>query len=173
MKCKTFNLLITALILFSSGLTGCGKKSEDTDKSGKSASHNDNKHSHPSKGPHKGTLIELGDDEYHAEIVFDEKNETTTIYILDSSAKKPVPIDATEVIINLKHKGKPEQFKLPAVPDQKDPKGKSSRFQLKDGDLIHDIEEHDDAEPKLTVKISGKGYTGEIEHDHEKGDHKH
>ncbi len=43
-------------------------------------------HSHPTEGPHHGTLIELGKEEYHAELVHDDK--MVTIYILDSAAKK-------------------------------------------------------------------------------------
>ncbi len=44
-----------------------------------------------------------------------------TIYILDSAAKTAVPIDAQELVINLVHDGKPEQFKLAASPDAGDP----------------------------------------------------
>ena len=93
-----------------------------------------------------------------------------TIYVLDGTAKKAVPIDSKEVLINLKHDGKPEQFKLPAVPDTGDPEGKSSRFQLKHKELVHDLG-HDGAAPKLTVRIKGKSYTGDIKHVHGADEH--
>ena len=60
-------------------------------------------HSHPSEGPHHGTLVELGKEEFHAELVHDAKS--VVIYILDSVAKNAVPIDASEVIVNLLHDG--------------------------------------------------------------------
>lgn len=129
-------------------------------------------HDHPSEGPHHGHLIELGDEEYHVEFVHDEKAGTVTIYILDGAAKEAVPIEATEIAINLKHAGKGEQFKLAASPDQGDPEGKSSRFVSNDEKLGEDLE-HEDAEAQLVLKINGKSYRGKIEHDHDHGDHDH
>lgn len=130
-------------------------------------------HAHPDEGPHGGALIELGEEEYHAEIVIDEKADSVSIYLLGSNAKDAVPIDATEVFINLVHGKKPEQFKLKASPTKTDPKGKASRFILKDHDLLHDLE-HDNAQARLRVKIAGKSYSGKIaagHHDHADHDH--
>lgn len=132
----------------------------------------DGGHSHAAKGPHKGALIELGEEEYHGEIVLDEKADSVTIYLLGSNAKDAVPIEASDVVINLKHGDKPEQFKLKASPLKTDPKGKSSCFVVKDHDLIHDLH-HANAQPRLRVKIAGKSFVGKIEighdHDHEHG----
>jgi len=129
-------------------------------------------HAHPTEGPHGGDLIELGNEEYHAELVHDEKAGTVTIYILDAHAEAAVPIDAPELTINLKHDGQAEQFKLAASPDASDPQGKSSRFTSSDAELGEDLE-HEGAEPQLVVAINGKQYRGKIEHGHEDGDHKH
>ncbi|MDX1924889.1 MAG: hypothetical protein SFV81_00145 [Pirellulaceae bacterium] len=127
-------------------------------------------HAHPSEGPHHGSLIELGKEEFHAELVHDDKS--VSIYILDSAAKSAVPIDASDIVINLLHDGKPEQFKLAAMPDAGDPSGKSSRFVSKDAELAGHIDD-ESAKPKLNVTINGKGYRGVIEHSHEGHDHKH
>jgi len=128
-------------------------------------------HAHPSEGPHHGALIELGDDEFHAEFVHDDKS--VTIYILDSAAKKAVPIDATGLTINVMHDGKPEQFKVPASPDAGDPSGKSSRFTLADAELAAHLDD-EAAAPKLSITIGGKAYKGEIHHDHDShDDHNH
>lgn len=128
---------------------------------------------HASTGPHQGDLIELGNEEYHGEFVHDEKTEDVTIYILDSSAKNAVPIEMEEVIINLKHDGKPEQHKLVAAPMEGEEKGKSSRFVAKGNhDLSHAIEEMD-ADARLQVTIAGKSYSGKIEHSHDHADHDH
>jgi hypothetical protein len=155
--------------------TGCDDSKPTASSGAKSATVNTpppatvDAHVHPTEGPHHGDLIELGNEEYHAEMVHDDAS--VTIYILDSAAKVAVPITATELVINLMHDGKPEQFKLAAVPDTADPAGKSSRFTLKDAELAKHIEE-ETAEPKLTVTINNKPYKGDIKHEHG-GDHGH
>jgi len=129
-------------------------------------------HDHPSEGPHHGDLIELGNEEYHAEILHDEDAGTVTIYVLNGAATEQVPIDATDVTINATHDGKPEQFKLAAQPDANDPQGKSSRFVSNDEELAHHLDE-EGAEPRLVLTINGKSYRGVITHDHEGHDHAH
>ncbi len=81
-------------------------------------------HDHPSEGPHGGELIDLGKEEYHAELVHDDATHTITIYVLDGSAKVAMPIEATEMALNLLVDGKPQQFKLPAKPEWR-PRGES------------------------------------------------
>jgi len=127
-------------------------------------------HAHPTEGPHHGDLVELGNEEYHAEILHDADAGTITIYVLDGAATEQVPIDATEVMINATHDGKPEQFKLAASPDTNDPQGKSSRFVSNDEELAHHLDE-EDAEPRLVLTINGKSYRGVITHDHEGHEH--
>lgn len=129
-------------------------------------------HAHPDEGPHGGALIELGEEEYHAEIVLEDKTDMVTIYLLGSNAKDAVPIEAPEVFINLVHGKKPEQFKLKASPAKTDPKGKSSKYVLKDADLLHDLH-HDNAQARLRVKIAGKSYSGKIAAGHHDHGHDH
>lgn len=126
-------------------------------------------HSHPSEGPHHGDLIELGNEEFHAEMVHDEKS--VTIYLLDAAAKVAVPIEASDLVINLTHDGNPEQFTLSASPDTGDPTGKSSRFVSTDAELASHME-GEWAGGTLRVTINGKPYRGEIKHDHDH-DHDH
>ncbi len=138
---------------------------------GTAAGHDDHDHAHPTEGPHHGDLVELGNEEYHAEVVHADGGEVA-IYILDGNAKQAVPIDASEITINLTHEGEAEQFKLTAAPDAGDPAGKSSRFTLKDEHLTEDL----DAEgtvAKVVITINGKQYTGKIEHDHDHEGHDH
>jgi hypothetical protein len=127
-------------------------------------------HAHPSEGPHHGSLVELGKEEFHAELVHDSKS--VTIYILDSDAKAAVPIDSPELVINIVHDGKPEQFKLTAVPDDGDPSGRSSRFVSNDTELASHVDD-EKALPKLSVSINGKPYRGVISHNHSGHDHAH
>ncbi len=127
---------------------------------------------HASEGPHHGALIELGKEEYHAELVHDA--QSVTIYLLDGAAKEPVQSDASEVIINLLHAGMPRQFKLAASPEVNDPAGTSSRFVSTDSELPGHLED-ETAAPKLNVAIAGKAYRGIIVHgpSHAGHDHAH
>lgn len=129
-------------------------------------------HAHPSEGPHHGDLVELGNEEYHGEVVHDEAAGTLEIYILDGAATKQVAIDATELTINLTHDGKPEQFVLVAKPDESDAAGKSSRFVSDDKELQGHLDE-EGTNPRMVVKIDGKSYRGDIKHDHDHEEHDH
>lgn len=160
-------------------------------------------HAHPTEGPHGGDLIELGNEEYHAELVHPEDHDDDAhphehgdedhkdgeheegdheeghadhhpdhdhagivIYILDGSAKETVAIEAADVTLNLSHDGKPEQFKLAAMPTDDDPEGKSSRFASDDKDLLEHFHE-EEIEGTLVLKINGKSYRGKVAHDHD------
>jgi hypothetical protein len=123
-------------------------------------------HSHASEGPHGGDLIELGNENYHAELVHDDETGAVTIYILDSAAKERVAIDAGEIVINLRRQGQGEQFKLAASPQNGDPAGQASRF-VSSETALGDRIEAGDADARLVLNIGGKSYSGEIAHRHE------
>ena len=120
---------------------------------------------HPTEGPHGGGLIELGDEEYHAELVHDEAAGSVTIYLLDSHGDAPAPVDAANVTIHLVRAGAREAFALPADPDAGDPEGRSSRFVSSDPELAGGLDA-EGATAKFLVKIAGRAYAGEIAHDH-------
>lgn len=172
---------IVVFALLTLGLAGCGDKpsggpalSGATETAAPPATVESNhEHAHASEGPHGGGLIELGNEEYHAELVHDDAAGTVTVYILDSAAKSAVPIDAAEITINLKHDGRGEQFKVASSADQGDPAGKSSRFVSSEAELAEDLD-HEGAEPQLVVTIAGKQYRGVISHEHgSEGEHPH
>jgi hypothetical protein len=128
-------------------------------------------HAHPTEGPHHGHLIELGQEEYHAELTHEEATDKVTIYLLDSGAKESVPTASAQVTMNFVVDGKPQQFTLPAAPDVNDPAGKSSRFELADADL-HEAIEAESAKGRLNVTIDGKDFVGSIEHEaHDEHEH--
>lgn len=122
-------------------------------------------HDHPTHGPHGGEIIELGNEEYHAEFIH-ETDETVAIYVLDNSAKKMVPIESKELIINVVADGKPSQYKLTAKPRQNEKDGNSSRFVYSEKDL-GELLEKEGVKAKLALTIAGKSYSGSIEHDHD------
>ena len=62
----------------------------------------EDKEKHAHTGPHKGTLVELGDEEFHAEIVHDDEMGMVTVYLLGSDAKTAVATDAKDIAVNAK-----------------------------------------------------------------------
>lgn len=125
-------------------------------------------HAHASVGPHGGVLIELGNEEYHAELT--HTSDTVTVTVLDRNATLAVPVDAEHVTINLIDNGQPQQVKLMASPEAAETSNKSSRFVATSADLVKQLKS-DKSSPKLTVTIEGTAYRGEIHHDHHSHDH--
>lgn len=153
--------------------TGSGAATTAADHSDHGHDHDDHGHDdghgHGHEGPHGGEIVELGGDEYHAEIVHGE-GANVTVYVLDGAGRNAVPIDAAEIRINLVHDEQPEQFTLTAAPLDGEPEGKSSRFQVSDEHLAEDLEV-DGIVARLSLKIDGQQYTGKIEHDHDHAGH--
>lgn len=131
--------------------------------------HDHGDHAHPTEGPHHGDLVELGNEEYHGEVVHDDEASTVTVYILDGSATKQVAIEASEVTVNVSHAEAPQQFTLAAVPDDGDADGRSSRFVSNEQELMKHLDDHA-AKAQLVVKIDGKSYRGDIHHSHDHED---
>lgn len=186
MRCITFPRSALVLLSAVAIAVGCGDAADKSNSAKKPApvtagppdtvgkGHDDHDHGHASEGPHHGDLVELGDEEYHAEVVHGKDGEVA-IYILGSDAKTAVPIEAADVTVNVVHGGQPEQIKVAASPDAGDPPGKSSRFVSKDPELAEHLDEKG-TNPRLVVSIAGKSFTGKIAHDHDHGgkhDHKH
>jgi hypothetical protein len=147
-------------------LAGCGGPGQEYHPVPKNVSVQDKPHEHE-HGPHSGHLVELGEEQYHAEVVFDPKTSKVTIYLLDSTAKNASPTDAKEVTLKLTINGKPETFSVPAAPQAGDPKGKSSRFELAgNADIKSHIKGEEDLRGSVTANVGGKSFTGEIEHEH-------
>jgi hypothetical protein len=161
---RTAILALAAMLLVGCGKTHTEKSSEpttdlpdmppDTVDTGSSG--------HPTHGPHNGGLIELGKEEYHAELIRDKDAGSVTIYLLDgATAKVAVATDSPELTLNVTHDGKPEQFKFLAQPDKGDPEGKSSRFVSNDAELMEHLGEKN-LDARLVVKIDGKSFNGKI-----------
>lgn len=128
---------------------------------------------HPTFGPHKGILLELGAEEFHAELVLDENKGTVTVFILDAAAKKEVPIDAPIITVNARPDGKPAQFKLAAVRSAQQPQGPTAQFASKDAQLMK-VLHAEKAEPRLVARIGKKSYVAKIVHEHDdEHDHDH
>jgi len=120
-------------------------------------------------GPHDGELVELGGGEFHAEVVHEHDAHSITVYLLDAFAKASAPVSSEELAVNVTVDGVPRQFKLPAMAEEGDPTGKSSRFQLVD-EALCDALDAAGAEARVSVMIDGQSFSGSMrhaEHDHD------
>lgn len=128
-------------------------------------------HAHPTEGPHHGVLIELGKEDYHAELVHDDATDTVTIYILDSSATNPVAITAKQLTLNMRGNGTPQQFVLAAHPQTDEADGSSSAFAATGKQICRAIDAKG-ASGRVNVEIGGRTYVGHVRgHSHYR--HKH
>jgi hypothetical protein len=147
-------------------VAGCNSANEAYHDVPKGVRVKDQPHEHE-QGPHGGHLVELGEEEYHAEVVFDSKGSKITVYLLDSTAKKAAPIDAKEIKLDLAIGGQPKSFAAKAVADAGDPPSKSSRFEVADNSEIKaNIKDEEDLKGSLTATIGAKTYSGKIVHEH-------
>ncbi len=118
-------------------------------------------------------VIVLGDEEYHARITIDARERRLTVTLLDAAAREPVAIESPEIVINLKHSGKPKQYRLAAVPSSGTTSGGSAEFSVVSGSLVHSLE-HADHGGRLSLRIAGRAYAAPLSlttsndgHDHD------
>lgn len=116
---------------------------------------------HDHVGPHKGPVVEWGDEEYHPELVFDAKAGTVTVYVYgdhdDLHAKKLKAIDSKSLTLVLKT-SPATTIKLEPTPEKDDPAGKSTKFVGK-----HDaLKAEKKWEGTLGGKVGTKPYSGEF-----------
>ncbi len=119
---------------------------------------------HPTVGPHGGHLIELGNEEYHAELVHDEPTHTVTVYLLDAQGQQPAAVTPSEITLQLFRERKFVKYTLqPAA--QQEATASDVRFAVVDEALCDALCHEDHVAGRLQVTIEGRAYTGEIEHD--------
>lgn len=164
--CLAIALTLTTTLI----LAGCGKPAGDASKAGKESSataHDDHEHGHAEEGPHHGHLVELGNEEFHGEIVHDDAAGKVTIYLLDKAAKAPAAADSDQVMVSLVIEGQPKQFVVKAVDA-----GKRDQFESSEKELVEALDHDKEARGRLNVTIGSKPYVGTIAHE-KHGDHDH
>lgn len=173
---KSLSLMTCLAIGLTCAVVGCDKsaayKSPEQIKKASPAP----KHDHGTAGPHGGGLVELGDDEYHAEIVVDHDTHAIDVYVLGKDAKTAVPVAQTE--LTLTPEGK-EALTLKAAPQAGDGDGKSSKFHLEDEKVVHEVIEAGFLHGDLRVTVGEANFVGHVdlhldgkEHDHDHPEHK-
>ncbi len=161
-------LLAVGLIAWAAGCTTSTPTTTAPPAAGDDHAHEGHEHAHV-HGPHDGHLIEIGEEEYHAEWTHDDSGKVT-VYILDAEAKKEVPIAAEEISIDTVVGGKTTTFKLPAVDASTGDMPMASKFEIVDKGLLGVLESlSDGVTATLKVTIGDKPFEAKIEHD----DHGH
>ena len=128
-------------------------------------------------GPHGGAIVELGNDEYHAELVLDGQAHVLRVYMLGGDAKTTSPVTVSEITVVTEDN---QSLKLPAKPQVGDTDGKSSLFELVDEKAVEGLEKAGYLHGSLQLEIAGKPYRGDIDAhfdgsahgDHDHADHK-
>lgn len=164
-------------------MVGCGGQKEEFQEytAAEKTEEHDHDHDHGHvHGPHDGHVIDLGDHEYMAEVVYDEATHAVGVYILDHDKMEPLAIEATEISAHLHLGEKEAEYKLAAKPQEGDGEGKASFFELAGNEVIAEhVSDIEDVQGEVIVTISGKEYEGIVgegghdhDHDHEE-DHDH
>jgi hypothetical protein len=113
------------------------------------------------KGPHNGIVVEWGDEEYHPEIVIDQKAGTVTVYVYgnhgDLHKKKLKAIDSKSLTMVLKTTPA-TTVKLEPSPEKDDPKGSSTKFVAKNDIFTKDMK----MVGTISGKVGAKPYSGEF-----------
>ncbi|MCH7685468.1 MAG: hypothetical protein IH899_02095 [Planctomycetes bacterium] len=168
----TYSLMMTAAILFA----GCTTDEPEYKKPAPSSDPIEEVHGTHKPGPHGGQLLDLGEHEYMAEVVFKEDDpKSITVYLIehDDNSKAVVSGDEKLTINGLKVDGQETSLTLSAKPQEGDAIGKTSRFEVSGDDIPEGIEDmHELEDGTFSVMIDGKSYSSTIEHDHD-DDHDH
>lgn len=124
----------------------------------------DHGHDGDDDGPHGGVLLELGNHDYHVEIVIDQKTDSTTVYIFNGKhgdAMKPVAVDAKEASISYTAHDELKTEKLAAKAMEGETGGKSSRFVSGDHELAEHVFEKG-AKGRFTILIGSTPFSVDI-----------
>ncbi|MEZ6066679.1 MAG: hypothetical protein R3B90_13455 [Planctomycetaceae bacterium] len=163
----------TALVL--AGLTGC--ESQEGTRSFNAAEgdnvENTDPHDHAAHahGPHDGHIVELGGEDYHAEVTMDEAKKTLTVYLLAADMTTPLGTEADSASVRLQIGDAKQEFVLQPTDRAED--GKATVFSQTDSTLPDSIQDAEDLIGEVVVTINGKQHRGEITHDHGHDDHGH
>ena len=167
---RSFELALTAA--FALVLAGCtDSNSEFTEVSHDESEvgHDDHSgHGHGAHGPNGGEIVEVGNEEFHAEVVVDEETHRIDVFVLGSDARTARPIDATEISLSFKHGDEVEDFKLAAAALDGEPKGQSSKFTLTSDELFEELHEHSEG-ATLSFTAGGESLSGTVTHSHDHG----
>ena len=163
-----FTLAALLLPLSLLGLAGCGggQRGGRTFSEADNVEHDDHHDHAHAHGPHDGHVVEIGGDDYHAEVVLDESTRKLTVYLLGSDLKTPLPVDAESLALRLKVGEETQEIKLAPEAQPEDGEGKASKFVQGEDALPEAIKDAEDLHGEVVVTFGGTQYRGPITHDH-------
>lgn len=129
------------------------------------ADHDDHDHA---AGPHGGAIVELGEDEYHAEVVVDGKTHTLTVYLLGPDAKTATPVAAASATVMTEDQ---TSLALKASPQEGEAEGKASKFELVDEAAVGALVDAGYLHGAFQIEIEGKPFRGDIDAHFDGGSH--
>lgn len=131
-------------------------------------------HVHYGAGPHGGSIIELGGQDYHAELVIDHDSHTIKVYLLSADAKTPLMTNANRVTLSTDSR---TDLVLLAPKTNNTTTDSHSSFELSDVNLFHSIVDQGYLHGDLSVQIHDKPFVSHLdihlEHGEHKPDHRH
>jgi len=150
-------LMLAACVMLGAGCSSttsnsASNEAKDKDKDKKDK---DKKEEHAEAGPHKGAIVEWGEEEFHVEYTSD-KDGNVTVYILGKDVKTATPIKADK--IQLSNKDPKFDLELKAAPEKSDPMGKSSTFKGK----LPDAAKGKKLSGTISGEVDGKPYAGDL-----------
>ena len=169
--------LVAAFAVIVTGCTSGDSEFKEVSNDESEVGHDDHSsHGHGVHGPNGGDIVEVGDEEFHAEVVVDEDEHRIDVFILGSDAKTAKPISASEISINFKHGAEVEEFKLTASALEGETDGQASKFTITDEELFEELHEHSEG-ATLNFSDGDQVLTGTVNHSHDHGhgddDHDH
>jgi hypothetical protein len=128
-------------------------------------------HEHPTEGPHGGHLYEIGNEQYHAEMLHDEGTHKVTVHLLDSTGKQAVSTTETELALLLFRDPQYVTYTLQAVGAGD---AGASQFELVSEELCELLDHDKKIQGRMQVTIGDESFTVMIEHNpHEHAGHGH
>lgn len=119
--------------------------------------HGHHHHHHAEKGPHQGTLVALGDEAAHIELVLDAESGKLTAYVLDGAAAEAVLLSQGEIKLavsiaapDAKKGDLPEPQELALLAVNATPEGKASEF-AGQSDTLKGAKEFHVVLPEITI----------------------
>jgi hypothetical protein len=144
-----FHLASLSLALAAAFLAGCGDKPAPKGApAALAAAHEDH------QAPHGGSLLELGEEEAHVELVHDVKSGTLEAYVYGRVIGTPAFVEAPTILVA--GKSGPEEIRPTAVDARAD--GTASQWKVTDARLATDP-----LDGRIRVKVDGKTFQSPLE----------
>jgi hypothetical protein len=141
---------LAGAMLLSWGLAGCGEHRHDHP--------HGNGHGHHHEAPHGGTLVVLGDEEFHLEFLHDQERGAMQAFILDGHAHQFIrlPIPSFRVLARFADREEILSFNAVAQVETGETIGNTAMFQA-EADWLKDHREFNAVLEQITIR--GRDYS--------------